>query len=317
MPRRKRSYHPGCVFHLTSRSSGREHWFDEELRDDIVRVIRDALHRTDARLIAFVIMSNHMHLIVKQGNAPLARLMQPVGRRTALLVQKKHGRSGHILERGFHDRECASSDHLRQAIYYIHRNPVKAGLCAVASEYHWSSHHVYCGAPASLREGSPAITPALELFAASANATTHDLYAGYDQFADWRRRCDALPPDVAHPRGPVFPWGDLCWSRDFHRTPIRDDSSRRDLCDIARQTIREIAPGLTLDLLCVRGGGRLTTITRREIVARAKAAGHCGAAIARYLNLSETTVSRVATTVFIRQCGKALGGCSPGSGGRY
>jgi REP element-mobilizing transposase RayT len=302
MPRRKRSYHPGCVFHLTSRASGRDHWFDERLRDEIATVIGDALRRTDARLIAFVIMSNHLHLIVKQGLAPLARLMQPIGRRTALLVQKKHGRSGHILERGFRDRECSSSDHLRQAIYYVHRNPVKAGLCDDPASYRWSSNYAYCGAPAPLGEHSPRLTPILELFAASAHATPEALYAGYGRFAEWRHRCEALPPDVVHPPGPLFPWGDHRWSHDMHRTPIEDRSSRRDLRDIVHQTIREVAPGLTVDLLRLRGGGPLISATRRHIVERAIAAGHPGVLVAEYLNLSESTVSKVASAVYMRQC---------------
>jgi REP element-mobilizing transposase RayT len=146
MGRRKRSYLPGAAFHLTARTSGHEHWWaDDKLRNSVVGIVSDALHRTDARLVAFTIMTNHFHLTVRQGIDPLARLMHPVCQRIALLVRRAHGREGHIFERQFRDKPCASADHLRQVIYYTHRNPVKAGMCAEANEYVWSSACAYTG----------------------------------------------------------------------------------------------------------------------------------------------------------------------------
>ena len=301
MPRKRRSDLPGAAFHLTSRTSGHDPWWsDPQSRNSIAGFIADALRRTDAQLIAFAIMANHFHLLVWQGCAPLARLMHSLCCRTALMVRKKHGREGRIFERAFRDKPCADSEHMRNIIYYTHRNPVKAGMCNDFGEYPWSSFHAYSGTRAvcQAEHGVPLvpITPALELFATSADCSIEDMHAGYLRFAEWRGRCDQLPDDVRRPPGPLFPWGDMWWSRRI--TPAPPEVHRRDLRDIVLNTIRELAPWLDFDVLRLRRGGPEVTAVRHAAIARAIAAGHPGAQIARFLNVSDCTVSRVADRVF-------------------
>ena len=247
-------------------------------------------------------MSNHFHLTVRQGTDPLARFMHSICQRTALLVRRIHGREGHIFERQFRDKPCSGPDHLRQVIYYTHRNPVKAGMCAEAGEYVWSSACAYTGVrppPTDYEIVRPALTPALELFARTAEASVQEMHAGYLEFVRWRVACDALPPDVPRPQGPQFPWGDVYASDHFRVQPSPETfSGKVDLRDLVRHALAELAPGVDLELLRMRRGPVQLTALRREIIRRAISAGHRGIAIARYLNVSEATVSKIANQFY-------------------
>src|SRR5687768_3789144 len=138
MPRRLRPYLPGTAFHVTTRALNREKFFNAKIRDRIVDILADCLPRTDTHLLAFVIMTNHLHLVVRQGVAPLGLLMQLVKRRVALMVQRELGRTGPIFDRRYFANPCSDPDHLRSAIAYTHRNPLTAKLCKDACDYRWS-----------------------------------------------------------------------------------------------------------------------------------------------------------------------------------
>src|SRR5262245_57762999 len=115
MSRKTRSYLPGISFHLTARTIGHEPWFDEPMRDRICAIITRAQERADVKLLAWVVMPNHFHLIVQQGRSALGQFMQPICRETALAVQRVTGREGYVFERRYREKACADADYLRDA----------------------------------------------------------------------------------------------------------------------------------------------------------------------------------------------------------
>ena len=301
--RRARSYLPTGVFHLTARTSGREHWFDEDIRTQIVTIIASAQHRTDTQIHAWVVMSNHFHLIVRQGSDPLWRLMQPICRRIALRVQRKLDRCGHIFERRFRDHECADADHLRNAIVYVHGNPVTAGLSSSPGSYPWSSQHLY--GHSSVHQASsnePHITSALELFAREHASSISQQRDDYQKYAEWWEACRRLGPDVPHPPPPAALGGDRIWRSSFRNTavPVPPRSSRPDLRDLVVRVTHEVAPGLTQEDLRNRRGGRVVAAIRSIAITRARRHGYRGAELARYFNISDAAVSKIATKSSLR-----------------
>src|SRR5262245_58757666 len=110
--RLKRPYLPGTAFHLTSRTIGHEPWL-ALLRDDITGIFARGFAHSDALLIAFAVMHNHFHLIVRQGRAPLSALMHSICRSIALRAQSVHNREGHIFERRYRALPCLTPQHLR------------------------------------------------------------------------------------------------------------------------------------------------------------------------------------------------------------
>jgi REP element-mobilizing transposase RayT len=130
---------PGAAFHVTARTQGGQPWFDDSTRDFIVEALALVQRRLDARLFAFVIMPNHIHLVLQQGDHPLGRFMHPLLTRIAMSVKRKYDFAGHVFGRRYWAHPCMSTEYLQTCVAYIHHNPVKAGLCDNAADYRWSS----------------------------------------------------------------------------------------------------------------------------------------------------------------------------------
>ncbi len=313
MPRYPRSHLPGAVFHLTARTLGRRGRFSEVIRSQIERDIAAVFARSDARLLAYCVMSNHLHLVIRQGQKPLDRCMKPLLRRVALRAQRAHRTTGHIFEGRFRDSACLDPHYIRNAIVYTNLNPVRAGLVDAPGQYVWSSHGSYSrDDPASGRRAGPlesvlAAELGLTLFAPTAGADRGALRASYDRFVAWRLECDLFEGYDAGSERPEPPplWGGQDpWARRFPEFATRPDFAgadlvrarrrqRTDLSDIAKRMVAELRLDLDLDLIRSGCKTRVIARARRDIVLRAHDAGHPNHVIARYLRVSPQCVSTI------------------------
>ena len=290
---------PGMPFHLISRTIGREPWL-ATFRDQIVSMFAFAFAHTDARLHAYIIMNNHFHLIVRQGLKPLAALMQPLCRKIALRTQRLHSREGHIFERRFRSIQLSTPQHLRLAIAYIHRNPVKAGLCDTPAAYRWSSQWAYEGRepPANVQCCLLPVTAELELFASRNSRSLQQRLRDYARYSAWCAACSKLAEYELKPAEPSTAAGDEYWSREYNLIePL--ELPLPDLCEFVRVTLSEVALSLTPFDLRMKRGGEDITRARHEIIKRAVLAGFRRADIARELNVAESTVSKHAKSLFM------------------
>lgn len=311
MGRKRRPYLPGAIFHLTTRTQGHEPWFTPTLRSRMVTYLASVLSESDAALLAYAIMPNHLHLVLRQGSWPLGRIMQMFLRRTALLVQRSHGVEGHVFERPFKDRPCHDPAYARNMIVYTNLNPPRAGLVDYDGRYAWCSHAFYLGdrRPPPAIAAVLAVDQGLRLFATREYSSLGHLRTAYRAFVEWRVECDEaarsgkpgardkiLPPPSVLAR-------DTSWSRSFvplFRTHAATDQgdpgaaeARADLEAIARGVLAELAGDLPLEQVrCTYKGQRVVRV-RRAMILRMSAAGHAGAAIARYLRVSDQCVSKV------------------------
>jgi REP element-mobilizing transposase RayT len=101
-------------------------------------------HAERYELLAWCIMPNHVHVLIKPV-WPLANIVQSWKAWSARWA-REHA-AGLRLElperglwmRGYWDRYIRDERHLLAVVEYIHQNPVKAGLCAMAEDWPWSS----------------------------------------------------------------------------------------------------------------------------------------------------------------------------------
>jgi REP element-mobilizing transposase RayT len=320
MGRQLRPNLPGAFFHLSARCQGKEALFTPELRTQLVTLLRECVAFGDAQVIAYVVMPNHLHLVLRQGKAPLGRLMQPLLRRVALAALRAYGREGHVFERRYRLRLCTTAEYLRNAIVYTHLNPVRAGLCTRPEDYPWSSHAAWLGEERAV-DGGPhpvMLGHAPLVFATGAFRTAGELVCDYLAFLEWRersdqlRRCGGSSVGIApqeEPLRPLVEHGDLNWaqllatpevSRAAEAFPDLIDvsgvrASRPELSAIARAVLREEGARLRPEWVRSRWGGPAYVKARHAIIRRAAAAGYRAREIAAYLRVSPTTVSNILT----------------------
>jgi REP element-mobilizing transposase RayT len=311
MSRRERPNLPGGAFHLTARIQNREALLSPELRSGVIAIIRDQLNFCDVELLAYAIMPNHLHLVIRQGGGPLWRFMQPIMRRTALLVQRAYAREGHVFERRYRDRACSDPFHLRNSIAYTHMNPVRAGLTTRPEGYAWTSHNTWLGHKnaADGKVDPVALERALPLFATAESRSLAELREDYRTFLAWREAEDpsrdsdtvATSAPVAHP---AFHHGDANWVRNFSRpwpalgtdglASLAPDATKRpDLSDIARRVVGAFEPGIDPAFVRSRWGGLAYSRARAAIILEAASVGYKGVQIAAYLRISARAVSAV------------------------
>ena len=140
---------PGVPLHVIQRGNNRAACFF--VADDY-RLYLDCLRRASAKLgckvHAYVLMTNHVHLLVTPCEAhAVSRLMQWIGRRYVRTVNDRHERSGTLWEGRFRSTLVDSERYFLVCQQYIELNPVRAGMVPHPQDYRWSSHRHYAGGP--------------------------------------------------------------------------------------------------------------------------------------------------------------------------
>lgn len=131
---------PGYPHHVTQRGCRRQRTF---FTSDDYRYYLELLRnrRADAgvSIWAYCLMPNHVHLVVVPETAEgLSHFLGPAHRKYALEINRRMGWKGHLWQERFHSF-VMDEPHLLAAVRYVELNPVRAGLCAAAVDWPWSS----------------------------------------------------------------------------------------------------------------------------------------------------------------------------------
>jgi putative DNA methylase len=114
------------------------------LRDRrIANLLRETLLKWNGEryeLIAWVIMPNHVHILIRLlGKNLLSAIMHSIKSYTAHESNKILARTGRFWSVESFDRYIRNADHFRNTIRYIENDPVKAGLCKAPEGWEYSS----------------------------------------------------------------------------------------------------------------------------------------------------------------------------------
>lgn len=142
MPRRARLYLPGVPLHIIQRGNNRQACFfaDEDYRFYLEWLAHHA-KKTDCRVHAYVLMTNHVHLLVSASRPDGAgALMKALGQRYVQYVNRTYRRSGTLWEGRFRSCLTLEENYLLGCYRYIELNPVRAGMVEHPAEYVWSSY---------------------------------------------------------------------------------------------------------------------------------------------------------------------------------
>ena len=144
MPRLLRYGAPGMPQHVIQRGNNRCAVFMRTADYQFFReCLRSACERHGCRVHAYVLMTNHVHLLATPADETgISRVMQTVGRRYVRYFNDVHERTGTLWE-GRYRASLVQTDRYLFACYrYIELNPVRAGMIGKPHDYPWSSHAV-------------------------------------------------------------------------------------------------------------------------------------------------------------------------------
>jgi REP element-mobilizing transposase RayT len=302
MSRQRRLYLPNAGFHITARTQNGAQYFTPAIRTNIADDIADAVPSFGHTLLACVVMPNHFHIVLKQGHSPLGWLMQRIMQRAVVHVRRVHEGEGHVFGRPYWSCVCTNPAYLRRAIVYTHMNPVKAGLCEAAADYAWSTHQAYLSLEntgsfrnSDLREG-------LVLFA-DTSLEFSEQRRSYMRFIDFciLQRANRIPGDWLLPEGPEriqipsASHGDTYWAAKYSAFAETTSFTRVNI-DVERPAsamLSRIAPDVTLKMIRFAGRSRTAGKIRQQLIGALLVYGCRTTAIARFLLVSPSLVSKV------------------------
>jgi putative transposase len=137
----------GYPHHIIQRGNNRQAIFtgtgDYEA---LLGLLHESAHRFKVALHAYVLMSNHFHVLATPESVEaIPQMMQAVGRSYVRYFNQRQARTGTLWEGRYKSTLIQAERYLLACMAYIDLNPVRAGLVADPADYPWSSHRHYIG----------------------------------------------------------------------------------------------------------------------------------------------------------------------------
>jgi putative transposase len=106
-------------------------------------LVGHALVRCRAKLLAFCLLPNSAHVVIRLSGVPLESLMRHVCGPYSRYLHRERNRHGPIYQSRYRAVVVDADAYLLALLQYVHRLPVTAGLCADPDDYRWTSHRAY------------------------------------------------------------------------------------------------------------------------------------------------------------------------------
>jgi len=206
------------LYHLDARGNERKPIYRDAVdRKRFLEILELISERYGWRVLVYCLMTNHYHLLVQTPRPNLACGMRQLNGVHAQAFNRRYGRDGHLFQGRYSAVLLQADEHLLNAVRYIIRNPLRAGVCARVEEWRWSSHAATIGvrtpgflatdlllsylgeSRASARERYLGLVEA----EGDAPGPRHPLLDGDDHFI--ALHLEALPPNPDYPRAHLRP----------------------------------------------------------------------------------------------------------------
>lgn len=142
MPRKPRFYLPNVPIHIVQRGNNQEAiFFEDSDYQAYLDWLQQATTRYGCSLHAYVLMTNHVHLLATPADKDsVSRMIQFVGRQYVPYINRKYNRTGTLWEGRYKGNLVQSEPYLLECMRYIELNPVRANRVASVTKYPWSSY---------------------------------------------------------------------------------------------------------------------------------------------------------------------------------
>ncbi|WP_298824619.1 transposase [uncultured Planococcus sp.] len=149
MGRNRRIWNPDAYEHVVMRGNNRQPIFREESDiDAFIRVLAYAHEKYPFTILAYCLMTNHYHLLIRSPEVPLGKLMALINKRYSDYAKKKYNYSGYYYESRYYAGKAITHKSILAVSRYIHRNPINTlnPMVAEMKEYPHSSYRFYADA---------------------------------------------------------------------------------------------------------------------------------------------------------------------------
>lgn len=144
MPWTPRVVVSGGIYHVFARGNNAQKiFFDNIDRYHYLRLLGAVSKRLEIAVLAFALMSNHVHLVLRVSSRNLDAGIHLIHRPYAFRFNRRHGRIGHMFNNRYQSLPVVDDAYLLQSTSYIHLNPVVIGLVKHPRDYIWSSYRQY------------------------------------------------------------------------------------------------------------------------------------------------------------------------------
>ena len=146
MPRQARKKSETGIYHIMLRGINRQRIFEEkEDKDRFIQVISENKTKSEFKIFAYCLMSNHIHLLIQEVEEPIEQIMKRIATKYVYWYNLKYQRVGHLFQDRFKSEPIETDEYLFTVLRYIHQNPIKAGICKRNEDYKYSSYNEYLG----------------------------------------------------------------------------------------------------------------------------------------------------------------------------
>ena len=146
MSRKPRIEYSGAFYHVVARGNQKQRIFKDA--DDFQKyllLLNVYKNRTGSCVYAYILMNNHIHLLIETRDIPLSKFMQGLNQTYTMYFNRRYRTVGHLFQGRFKAILCDRDAYLLGLLKYIHQNPLRAKITERLDAYPWSSHHAYTG----------------------------------------------------------------------------------------------------------------------------------------------------------------------------
>jgi REP element-mobilizing transposase RayT len=144
MARKPRIEYEGAFYHVITRGNQRQRVFKgDDYFQKYIKLLAFYKEKHKYSLYAYVLMSNHVHLLIETRTIPLSKILQGINQSYTMYFNRKYKTVGHLFQGRYKAILCDKDAYLLSLIKYIHLNPVRAKIAKTPGEYLWSSHRSY------------------------------------------------------------------------------------------------------------------------------------------------------------------------------
>lgn len=146
MARKPRVEFDGAFYHVIARGNQRQNIFrDDADRGAYLERVERYRRLYGFSLYAYVLMSNHVHLLIETRRVPLSKIMQAIQFTYTQYYNRRYRIIGHLFQGRYRAILCDRDAYLLELVRYIQLNPARLRRAQDSWKYRWSSHRAYLG----------------------------------------------------------------------------------------------------------------------------------------------------------------------------